>query len=47
MDDFRSSKKEFYCIILKDQELNRIYKIKEFKHVICEECIKYMKKIKE
>jgi hypothetical protein len=47
MEDVRYSKKEFYTLILKDSDLTKIYKIKGFKHVVCDECLKFMKKIKE
>lgn len=46
MEDYRYSQKEFHSLRLKDAELTKIYKIKEFKHVICEECY-HNRKIKE
>jgi hypothetical protein len=46
MEDYRYSQKEFHALRLRDPELTKIYKIKDFKHVICEECY-HNRKIKE
>ena len=46
MEDFRYSQKEFHALRLRDPELTKIYNIKDFKHVICEECYG-ARKIKE
>lgn len=42
LEDSSLSDKEFHLLRLKDKKLTDIYKIKEFKHVICLEC--YSKK---
>lgn len=46
LEDINFTEKEFHLLKLKDKKLTEIYKVKEFKHIICAEC--YMKrKIKE
>jgi hypothetical protein len=36
--DYYNGDLEFYLLTLKDQEITMTYKIKEFKHVLCENC---------
>jgi len=46
LEDIRVSQKEFHLLKLKDDEMTKLYKIKEFPHVICEECFE-LRRVKE
>lgn len=38
LDEYSTSQKTFLIVKLKDKKFNDIYKLKEFKHLICEKC---------
>jgi hypothetical protein len=46
MEDYRTGSKDFYTLVIRDEEIAKTYKLKEFRHVICVDCF-YVRKIKE
>jgi hypothetical protein len=46
MEDYRTGNRDFYTLVVRDDQITKTYKLKEFKHVICVDCFS-MRKIKE
>ena len=35
------TEKEFYSVLIKDQQMTNLYKVNEFKHALCGDCLDY------